>query len=220
MERNGNLYPTHGLGPISRYLSIYGKDSFSEIVSMSSLSSDGLERLGGPRKSITKQGDINISLIRTSLGKTIQLQYNVRSPRPYSRGNLVMGTKGIFSGYPDQLALEPNPHRFSAEAWIQMKQMYESKLWKFEGNLARKVGGHGGYDFMMLRSLIGNLIHKLPMDISVYESVLWSTIGPLSESSVSNGSSVIKIPDFTNGQWEAGGKILHDPEHWKRAAQF
>ena len=204
---NGNLYPTHGLGPVANYMGIQRGDRFEHMVSMSS-QQRGLDvyrkefvKAGDPRwaeRYIT--GDMNTSLIKTALGRTITVKHDVVNPRPYSRVNSIAGTKGLFEDYPPRIYVDgqaAGENYGSLDAW----KSYEHPLWKREGENAKKIGGHGGMDFLMLFRLVPCMREGLPPDIAVYDAAAWSAIGPLSVQSVGKGSAPVDSPDFTRGHW-------------------
>jgi hypothetical protein len=146
-------------------------------------------------------GDLNTSLIRTRRGRTILLQHDVSSPRPYSRLNGVAGTKGVFEDYPPRIYVEGQPggHRFGAiDQW---KASHEHPLWTRIGEIARNKGGHGGMDFVMAWRLVECMREGLPPDFDVYDAAAWSAPLPLSEMSVAKGSAPMPFPDFTRGEW-------------------
>jgi hypothetical protein len=208
LDRDGNLYPTHGLGPVARYMDINRGDRFDYLVSMSSPAMglaayrDEHVAAGDPtRKEVYKCGDMNTSLIKTAKGRTIMLQHDVTSPRPYDRINLISGTKGIFRDYPARLYLDGQG---GSEEWTTLdnyKAQYEHPLWAKAGELARKLGGHGGMDFIMCYRLIQCMREGLVPDMDVYDAASWSAPSPLSEKSVAQGSAPVKFPDFTRGRW-------------------
>ncbi len=213
VRRNGNLYPTHGFGPISKVLGLFETDAVTSITSASSASLSLNARLPDSIESVM-QGDTNTSLISTEAGRVITLQYNVATPRPYSRDNTVIGTKGIFEGYPNRLSLLPEAHRYHPELWSAAQLRYESALWQeaeFSEDMARP---HGGMDWLMISRLIDNLRKGNAMDINVYESVLWSALGPLSETSVARGGEPVEIPDFSRGKWRERGGEQSLPQLW------
>jgi Oxidoreductase family, NAD-binding Rossmann fold len=209
LNRDGNLYPTHGLGPVARYMDINRGDKFDYLVSMSSpamgLASYRDEHVpaGDPRrKEVYKCGDMNTSLIKTAKGRTIMLQHDVTSPRPYDRINLISGTKGTFRDYPARFYLDGQG---GGEEWTTLdkyKAQYEHPLWTRVGELARKLGGHGGMDFIMCYRLIQCMREGLVPDMDVYDAASWSAPSPLSEMSVAQGSAPVKFPDFTRGRWQ------------------
>jgi len=208
LNRDGNLYPTHGLGPVARYMDINRGDRFDTLVSMSSLSA-GLqdyrkEKLAAddPRqKEIYKEGDFNVSLIRTVKGRVIELEHNVTEPQPYDRINLIAGTKGIFRDYPPRVYLDGAPKEEFTNLDLY-KEKYEPALWKRIGEMAKELGGHGGMDFVMAYRLVECMQKGLPPDIDVYDAASWSAPVGLSEASVKAGSAPQKFPDFTRGKWE------------------
>jgi hypothetical protein len=208
-QRNGNLYPTHGLGPVAHYMDINHGDRFEYLVSMSSqvasLPAYRKEHLApdDPRqKEVYRCGDFNISLIHTAKGRVINLEHNVSSPQPYDRINLIAGTKGIFRDYPPRIYVDGSPKEEFGPL-DPYKEKYEHTYWKETGELARKLGGHGGMDFVMAYRLVQCIKQGLPPDIDVYDAAAWSAPGPLSEQSVAKGSAPMQFPDFTRGRWRA-----------------
>jgi len=207
-KRDGNLYPTHGLGPVANYMGINRGDGFSYLVSMSSPQM-GLDQYrkanlssSDPRMSeryVT--GDMNTSLIKTHKGLTITVKHTVSTPHPYDRINQIAGTKGIFVDYPPRLYLDGQS---GGEEWggIAAYKSYEHPLWKRQGELAQKLGGHGGMDFIMLYRLLQCVREGLPPDMDVYDAAAWSAVQPLSVKSVSQGSAPVQFPDFTRGRWQ------------------
>lgn len=207
---NGNLYPTHGLGPVAWYMDIHAGDRFDYLVSMST-EERGLslhrertvpDRADPKWKERYVTGDLNTSLIRTVKGRTILLQHDVSSPRPYTRLNGVAGTRGVFEDYPARIYVEGQEggHRFgSIDRW---KASHEHPLWTRIGELARKKGGHGGMDFVMAYRLVECMREGSPPDMDVYDAAAWSAPLPLSQMSVAKGSQPMRFPDFTRGEWE------------------
>ena len=210
-KRNGSLYPMHGLGPVAQILNINRGDKMDYLVSLSSdqfnMTAYAKEKFGeesDQAKREYKKGDMSSTLIKTAKGKSILIQHDVASPRPYSRIHMLSGTMGFAQKWPEQqLAFEPNAHSaMKNEEMQEMLRKYEHPITKEIGELARKVGGHGGMDFMMDYRLIYCLQNGLPLDMNVYDGVTWSAVIPLSEFSVANGSYPVKIPDFTRGAWD------------------
>ena len=207
--RDSNLYPTHGLGPLANYMSINRGDKFDHLVAMSSghwgLEAYRKEKVAAddPRqREVYKCGDYNTAVIKTARGRTIMLQHNVSTPRPYDRINLLQGTKGIFRDYPSRIFLDQ--HEGSDHNWQtteKFKDKYEHDFWRKSGETARRLGGHGGMDYIMCYRLIECMRNGLVPDMDVYDAAAWSAPGPLSEISVGKGSSPIKFPDFTRGRW-------------------
>jgi hypothetical protein len=206
-DRNGNLYPMHGLGPVAHYMDVNRGDRFDTLVSMSSISA-GLQayrkeklKADDPRqKEIYRQGDFNVSLIRTVKGRVIELEHNVSSPQPYDRINLIAGTKGIFRDYPPRVYIE-GARREEFTNLDAYKAKYEHPLWTRMGEIAKELGGHGGMDFIMAYRLIECMKNGTAPEIDVYDAAAWSAPGPLSEASVAGGSTPQKFPDFTRGKW-------------------
>jgi len=203
VTRNGNLYPTHGLGPVAQCLQIGDGDAFDYLVSMSSREvglSSYRDRTVPPdspkRQENYNCGDMNVSLIRTKLGKTIVLQHDVVTPRPYERAFLIAGSKGTFRDYPPRLFLDGIGQHDSWQPLDNYRKEWEDPLWTNLGEIARKRGGHGGMDFVMNYRLMQTMKEGLPPDMDVYDAADWSAPGPLSEQSVAQRSSAVDFPNF------------------------
>lgn len=215
--RNGSLYPTHGLGPIAQALNINRGDRMDYLVSTSS--NDFM--MGARAKELaatdsfykqyenkTFRGNMNTTTIKTLNGKTMMVQHDVTSPRPYSRIHLVSGTKGTALKYP-----EPGRISNSHEGWLseeevkQLEEKYAPPIVKKVGELAKQIGGHGGMDFLMDWRLIDCLRNGLPLDIDVYDAAAWSAVAPLSEKSVANRSNSVDVPDFTKGSFKTNEPV-------------
>lgn len=216
-RRNGNLYPTHGLGPVAQYMNLArGEDTFARLVSFSSpalgrqawASSHYPPEHRWNRLSYTG-GDINTTIVKTVLGRTILVQWDETSPRPYSRHNLIQGTHGTLGGFPGRAAFEggfqdvtDDHHEWvSGDDLERLYQKYEHPMYTRLGDLAKKMGGHGGMDFMMLFRIVECLQNGLPLDQNVYEGALWSAVAPLTERSVATEGMPQPFPDFTRGDW-------------------
>ena len=145
---------------------------------------------------------MNTTTIRTFKGKTIILQHDVTSPRVYSRIHLISGTKGVAQKYPEPGKIALGHEWLDEEKMKEMNEKYTPEIVKHIGEMAKKVGGHGGMDFMMDWRLIDCLRNGLPLDQDVYDAALWSSIAPLSEKSVANRSNSVDVPDFTRGAWK------------------
>ena len=209
LDRNGNLYPTHGLGPVANYLDCNRGDRFDYLVSMSSPSvglqswrAEHLKADDPKMKEVYQCGDQNNSLIKTAKGKMITVEHNVSQPHPYDRINLIAGTKGIFRDYPARLYIDGQKEGEQFVGLDAYKADYEHPLWSKNGELARKSGGHGGMDYIMVWRVIQCMKEGLPPDFDVYDAAAWSAPGPLSEISVAKGSAPVKFPDFTRGNWK------------------
>jgi hypothetical protein len=206
--RNGNMYPTHGLGPIAQYMNIdRTEDRFARLVSFSSPALGRAEYAQQHFDSDHQRnqaryicGDMNTSIIHTHLGRTIMVQWDTTTPRPYTRHNLIQGTRGCLKGFPTQVAIQGrgNTHEWHDPPWDE----FEHPLWKRIGDEASRVGGHGGMDFVMLWRTVQCLHEGLPLDQNVYEGCSWSAVSPLSEISVAHGGAPIPFPDFTRGDWQ------------------
>ena len=208
VKRNGNLYPTHGLGPVSQCLDINRGDRFDYLVSLSSKSM-GLNlycaKKFGPDSSQARQkyalGDVNVSLIQTANGKVITLYHDTSSPRPYSRIHIVQGTQGIFEKYPDRVYIEG---RSPADEWEVLDSYYiehDHPVWKRLEE--RSMGaGHGGMDFIEDFRLVEAMRGGRPLDMDVYDAAAWSVVTPLSERSVAKRGRPMDFPDFTRGRWK------------------
>ncbi|MEP6618766.1 MAG: Gfo/Idh/MocA family oxidoreductase [bacterium] len=209
LKRNGNLYPTHGLGPVAWYLGINYGDRFDYMVSMSTPEfgltkwrEDHIPKDDPRWKETYANGDLNSSLIKTAKGRTIRLEHNVSSPRPYSRINSIEGTKGLFEDYPARIYIEGHGKNDAWTTLDEYKPQFEHPWWKAQGERAR-TGGHGGMDFIMIWRLIECMRQGLAPDLTVYDAAGWSVPGPLSERSVATGSAPVKFPDFTRGRWKS-----------------
>jgi hypothetical protein len=208
-KRDGNVYPTHGLGPVCQYMNINRGDRFDYLTSMSSaqrgLTAYAVNRYGKDHpwaKQKYALGDMNTTLIHSVNGKTVMVQHDTTSPRPYNRLNLISGTLGTFGDYPARIAMEPHAHNWSDEQLKESREKYMHPLWKQVGELAKRVGGHGGMDYIMDYSLIFCLRKGLPLDQDVYDAATWSAISELSEISVANRIKSVDFPDFTRGKWK------------------
>lgn len=214
IRRNGNLYPTHGLGPVSQCMDINRGDRFTHLVSMSTKSL-GLNlycaKVFGPDSPQARQkyalGDVNVSLIHTANGRVITLYHDTSSPRPYSRKHVVQGTKGIFERWPERVYIEgrsPKPH-----AWEELDRYkdFDHALWKTVGDKAEGAG-HGGMDYLEDYRLVEALRNGRPLDMDVYDAAAWSVVAPLSERSVAGQGKPVEFPDFTQGRWKEP-RVLH-----------
>ncbi len=209
-EKNGSLYPMHGLGPLAHALNIHRGDRMEYLVSVSSdqfgLTEYAKEKFGEDSdyaKRDYARGDMNTTVIKTTKGKTIKIQHDVTSPRPYSRIHMLSGTKGFAQKWPRTgIALEPDAHGWTTDEELDsLLQVYEHPIVKEVGEKAKEVGGHGGMDFIMDYRLIYCLRHGLPLDQDVYDAAEWSSVIELSQVSVANHGMSVQIPDFTRGAW-------------------
>jgi predicted dehydrogenase len=211
--RNGDLYPTHGLGPVAQALNVNRGDRMDYLVSVSSndfqmaamakelAATDAFYK---PYENKTFRGNMNTTTIRTVNGKTMMIQHDVTSPRPYSRIHLVSGTKGTALKYPEPPRIS-NSHEgwLSDEEFKALETKYAPPIVTRVGEMAKQIGGHGGMDFLMDWRLIDCLRNGLPMDMDVYDAAAWSSVAPLSEKSVASRSASVDVPDFTRGAWKS-----------------
>ena len=153
------------------------------------------------------RGNMNTTTVRTHKGRTIMIQHDVTSPRPYSRIHLVSGTKGVACKWPEPARIAIGHEWLNDEEMKKLEAQYTPEIVKLMGEMAKKVGGHGGMDFMMDWRLIDCLRNGLPLDQDVYDAALWSAIAPLSEMSVAKRSDSVDVPDFTNGAWKTNAPV-------------
>jgi predicted dehydrogenase len=215
-KRNGNVYPTHGLGPVCQALNINRGDQMEYLTSVSTNDFQLYNMANDLAKSDqfykefatpTYRGNMNTTTVRTVKGKTIMIQHDTTSPRPYSRIHLISGTKGVACKYPEPGKIASG-HEWLEEAKMkELEEQYTPEIVKRVGEMAKKIGGHGGMDFMMDWRLIDCLRNGLPLDQDVYDAALWSSIAPLSEWSVANRSNSIDVPDFTCGSYQANKPV-------------
>lgn len=215
--RNGNLYPTHGLGPVAQVLNINRGDKMDYLVSVSTndFSMAPVAKELAAKDDFYKQfagksyrGNMNTTTIRTNTGRTIMLQHDVSSPNVYSRIHKISGTKGSALKYP-----LPGKIAIGHEEWMTEEEFktneekYMPPIVRKVGEMAKQVGGHGGMDFLMDWRMIDCLRNGIPLDMDVYDAAAWSCIGPLSEKSVAKRSGSIDIPDFTSGSWKTNQPV-------------
>jgi predicted dehydrogenase len=227
-KHKGNQYQTHGLVPLCQYMNINRGDKFDYLVSLESdqcsFEKYAKNTFPGTWKSRLKvdMGDMNTTLIKTSKGRSIMVQHDVSSPRPYSRLNTCQGTEGIFTGifFPRNEKAQysyrtenlvrfawkgPNEHIgqfFSYGRMSRHRNEYKHPLWVTAGEAAKFIGGHGGMDFLMDLRWAYCLQNGLPLDMDVYDLASTCSIGELTERSVRSGGEPQKVPDFTRGAWK------------------
>jgi predicted dehydrogenase len=215
--RNGNLYPTHGLGPVAWTMNLNRGDKMDILVSQQSgdFSMAPLAKELAAKDDFYKpyankkfRGNLNTTTIRTANGRTLMLQHDVSSPNVYSRIHKISGTKGSALKYP-----LPGKIAFGHADWLseaefkKLEDQYTPPIVKKVGEMAKQVGGHGGMDFLMDWRTIDCLRNGLPLDQDVYDAALWSAVAPLSEWSVANNSKPIAVPDFTSGSWKTNAPV-------------
>lgn len=208
-KRNGDLYPTHGLGPVAQCMNINRGDQFDYLVSMSTpsrgLSLYAAEKYG-PDSPLAREkfalGDVVTTLIQTRSGKTITLVHDTNSPRPYSRKILIQGTRGLVQKYPEEkihIEGKSQPHQW--EDLEVYRAEWEHPLWAAMREKSRGAG-HGGMDYIEDYRLIECLLKGEPMDMDVYDAAAWSAISEATERSIARKSRPVDIPDFTRGAWK------------------
>ncbi len=220
MKHRGDIYPTHGIGPDCQVLNIHRGDRMEYLVAMDTKPCNGpkvVKRLMNQECPDFQNGDQTSTLIRTVNGKTMLIQHDVLTPRPYSRMYQVVGSDGYASKYPVRQLLfragmldkteSPDYQNLNAHAALPdslCKAMLQKYLPPFVQELeekAREVGGHGGMDFIMDYRLVYCLQNGLPLDMDVYDMAEWCCLGPLTRISLENGSAPVAVPDFTRGAW-------------------
>jgi len=210
VDRNGDLYPTHGIGPIAMMTNINRGNRFTKLVSYSTKARglhNHIVKVGGenhPNAKVKfKLGDVVTTMIETSNQETILLQHDTNLPRPYSIGFRVQGTSGIWMDINKSIYVEgqnKQPHRWEdAKEWLDK---YDHPLWKKYGSDAAGAG-HGGMDWFVLNAFIESVKRKTAPPQDVYDAVAWSAITPLSETSIQKNGATVDFPDFTRGKWQS-----------------
>ena len=218
-KNRGDEYPTHGLGPACWALDIHRGDRMTTLVAMDTDAFNGKKLAATRGDEDYANGDHTITLIRTEKGKTIEIHHNVVTPRPYNRMYMVEGTEGFANKYPyegyairtqgRETSAEVDIYNLDGESFVSQDTKnalmveYQHPITR-EGSLvetARRVGGHGGMDFIMDYRLIYCLQRGLPLDQDVYDAAEWSCLGELTRVSIENGSMPVQMPDFTRGEW-------------------
>ena len=215
VRRNGELYPSHGIGPCAMWADIHRGNRFVRINSFASKARglhDYIVKHGGEQHPNSKVkfalGDVVTTQIACENGETILLTHDTSLARPYSLGFRVQGTGGIWMDVNKSIYLEgksPEPHKWeAAQPWLDR---YDHPLWK---KYAKDVegAGHGGMDFFVLHAFIEALKAGEPMPIDIYDAVAWSAITPLSEQSIAEGNRTLDFPDFTEGKWRDRKRIF------------
>lgn len=214
--RNGNLYPTHGLGPVCQVMDINRGDQMEYLTSMQSadfMMAAHAEKLASEDPFFqefsgkTYRGNMNTTIVRTHKGRTIMVQHDVTSPRPYSRIHMISGTKAFAQKWPTPAKISVGHSWLPESEFKALEEQYTPEIVKHVGEMARQIGGHGGMDFMMDWRLVDCLRNGLPLDQDVYDAALWSVIDPLSRQSVENRSASVDVPDFTCGSWKINSPV-------------
>jgi len=219
MIRNGDLYPTHGLGPVAQCLNINRGNQFDYLVSMATKSRGmhlyAINEFGPDSPQASEEfvlGDVVTTLIRTMNGETIVLTHDTNAPRPYSRDITIQGTKGIVRKYPEsKIYLEGISPAHRWEDFDAYHEKYEHPVWK-KLEAASKGAGHGGMDFIEDYRLINALLKGIEPDMDVYDAAALSVVTELSEQSIKNNGAPVKFPDFTRGKWQTARPLMVDIE--------
>lgn len=241
-KHRGDVYATHGLGPVAQALDIHRGDRFTTLIAMDTKSVVGkelVEERTGAACDNFRNGDHTTTLMRTANGKVVEIQHNVMTPQPYNRLYQLTGTKGFANKYPvegyaldaKQLSasgVQPKVDDLSAHGFLpdaDMKALiekYQHPILKKYGEMAKEVGGHGGMDFIMDARMIYCLQNGLPLDMDVYDLAEWCCLAELGEISMDNGCAAVEFPDFTRGEWNVVKGFKHayaTPEEEEAAAK-
>jgi predicted dehydrogenase len=207
LNRNGDVYPTHGLGPVAKYLNINRGNRFLTLSSMTSkargLHNWVMDNLGESHplaEADFTQGDVATTMIKCAHGETIMVIHDTTLPRPYSRAGRVQGTKGIWMEDNNSIYIEGRSQEHTWEAFDKYLDEYEHPLWREYIKMGVR-GSHGGMDYLCLRAFIESVKAGLPMPIDVYDMATWMAVTVLSEQSVAQGGHPMPFPDFTKGRW-------------------
>ena len=218
-NNRGDVYPTHGFGPACQLLDIHRGDRLKTLVAMDTKAVTGpkcVEQQTGEKCEYFKNGDHTLTMLTTENGKTMLIEHNVMTPRPYSRMYQLTGTDGFANKYPvEQYCVRPGENApkninhenltahgaVSDEVKDQMMATYKHPIHVELEAKAKEVGGHGGMDFIMDYRLVYCLRNGLPLDMDVYDLAEWCSIVELSSISLENGNMPVAVPDFTRGHW-------------------
>ena len=220
-ENRGDVYATHGLGPVAQVMNIHRGDRFKTLVAMDTASFHGREyvenKTGKPCPEF-RNGDHTTTLMRTEKGKVVEIQHNVMNPQPYNRLFQLTGTRGFANKYPIEGFVLESSHMAGAEGAPDLEDLdshsfmseenmkalrahYRHPIIKKYGEMAEKVGGHGGMDFFMDVRMVYCLQNGLPLDMDVYDLAEWCCLAELGSLSMDNGNCAVSFPDFTRGHW-------------------
>lgn len=214
VDRNGDLYPTHGLGPVAHWMNINRGNKFNYLTSFAT-PAKGLHNYivenGGPdhpnAKVKFKLGDVVTTMIQCENGENIMIIHDTNLPRPYSLGFRAQGTKGLWMDDNKSIHLEGISPAHRWEPFDKYQKEYDHPLWtKFEKEA--RGAGHGGIDYFVMRAFIESVKRQVAPPMDVYDAAAWSAISPLSEMSIARGSSPVEIPDFTRGKWKTNQPIF------------
>jgi len=208
IHRNGELYPTHGIGPVANWLDINRGNRFVQLTSTATKARglhEHIVAVGGedhPNADVRfKLGDVVTTVITTANGESVILSHDTNLPRPYSLNFRVQGTRGLWMVDNRSIYLEgvsPEPHRW--EPFETYQTQYEHPLWQ-KYAIDAEGGGHGGMDFFVMHAFVESVKRGHPTPLDVYDAAAWSVIGPLSERSIAMGNHPVAFPDFTGGIW-------------------
>lgn len=221
MENRGDVYPTHGLGPVAQVMDIHRGDRFTTLTAMDTKSVHGkefVEAKTGKECKDFRNGDHTTTLMRTANGKVVEIQHDVMNPQPYNRLYQLTGTKGFVNKYPSEgIAIDakqlkesgnaPKIDNLTSHGFMPKEEMdalrekYRHPIITRYGELAKKVGGHGGMDFFMDARLVYCLQNGLPLDMDVYDLAEWCSLAELGSLSMDNNNAAVAFPDFTRGHW-------------------
>jgi len=215
IDRNGDVYPTHGLGPVAEMIDINRGNRFLYLTSIASKSrglNDYIVKNGGkdhPNAKVKfKLGDVVTTMIKCANGETIMISHDTNLPRPYSLNFRVQGTEGIWMDDNKSIYLDGVTKAHDRwEPFKEYQEKYDHPLWKKHAQSAENAG-HGGIDYFVLRAFIESIKRKVAPPIDVYDAAVWSAISPLSEQSIAKGSAPVEIPDFTRGKWKTNKRIF------------
>ena len=221
MKHRGDVYATHGLGPVAQAMDIHRGDRVTTLVAMDTKSVIGkelVEQKTGKECNDFRNGDHTTTLLRTANGKVIEIQHNVMTPQPYNRLYQLTGSKGFANKYPvegyaldakqlNASGVQPKIDNLNAHGFLPKAEMdalvekYQHPILKKYGEIAKEVGGHGGMDFIMDSRLVYCLQNGLPLDMDVYDLAEWCCLAELGQISMDNGCAAVAFPDFTRGEW-------------------
>lgn len=215
VDRNGDLYPTHGVGPVSQIMNITRGNQFSYLVSMASPAT-GLNKYildhegkNHPNAQVKfKCGDVVTTLIKCANGEVVKMTFDTSSPRAYSLGFRIQGNDGLWTEDANGIYFQktaPKPHEYEPAA--KYLELYDHPYWKKYSQLA-KDAGHGGMDYFIIREFVDAVRYKKPFAMDVYDAAIWSVLSPLSEQSIAGNSKPMEIPDFTKGQWKTRAPVF------------
>lgn len=216
VRRNGELYPSHGIGPCAMYTGINRGNRFTHINSFAS-KARGLHEYtvaksgGGTTHPSTrvkfKLGDVVTTTLACENGETIILQHDTSLPRPYSLGFRVQGTKGLWMDLNQSIHIEGRSPGHKWEPFKTYQDEFDHPLWRKYAQDAEGAG-HGGMDYFVIHAFVEAVKAEAPMPIDIYDALAWSAITPLSEQSIAEGFKTLEFPDFTQGLWKSRKPIF------------